>query len=177
MWQRVVERKPALHEELLELVQLVGRRLGPLEAKDHPLEQIDERVERGVSVVRRPLAGREPGLLIGDMFGQRVHQPGFADSCFTGDEDDMSTAVDDLSPALLEPLHLVGAPNQRGEARVTQRFEPRARVALMKNLVDLERRGNTLERRNTERSTGEEAAHELVRQRADHHGVRRCDAL
>ena len=142
------------------------------------LEQIDERVERGVSVVRRSLAGREPGLLIGGMFGQRMHQPGFADSCFTGDEDDMSTAVDDSEPSARSSSSTSSEPpDQRGEAGVTERFQPRARVALVKHLVDLERRGNTLERRSTQRSAGEEAADELVRQRADHHGVRRCDAL
>ena len=100
--QSVLERQAALDEERFQFAQFVGRRLRALETKDHPFEQIDERVERSVAVVRRSLAGSEPRLLVGDVFGQRMHQPGFADPCLTVDQNDLSPALHDLRPAFLE---------------------------------------------------------------------------
>ena len=51
-------------QEPLQFGQLLRRRVVALEAQDDSLEQIDHRIERGVLVVRRTLAVREPRLLL-----------------------------------------------------------------------------------------------------------------
>ena len=118
------EREAILDQMSLEFAQLLLGGLLPVEAQNHPLQQVDQRVQGGVLVVGRTLTRCEPGLgLSGHLLRQHLHQARFADAGFTAEEHDLSEAVFDLGPALAQhpdfllPTHQRGPPGAAGGFR------------------------------------------------------------
>jgi hypothetical protein len=93
-WQAI------LHQEPLQFANLLLGRLLPVEAQDHSLQQVDQRIQGGVSMVGRTLTRGEPGPgLGGHLLRQHLYQARFADAGFATEEHDLSEAVFDLCPA------------------------------------------------------------------------------
>ena len=86
----------------------------PVEAQDHPLQQVDQRIQGGVLVIGRTLTRREPGPgLAGHLIRQHLHQARFADAGFAAEEHHLAEAVFDLRPALYQETHFWHPPHQR----------------------------------------------------------------
>ena len=117
-------------------VEPVGRRLVAAEA-EKPLEEVDDRVEAAVLVVRRTtpfddgraLCGLDAGRrrvggglarvtgLLQDMLLDRVHQPRLAQARLADEQHDLAHALLGLLPAVLQQADLVVAAGQRREPR------------------------------------------------------------
>ena len=83
------------------LLQLLLRRLLPLETQHYPFQQLDPRIQGAVLVIGRTLARRQPRLgLGGHLLLQHLHQARFANARFAAEQHHLPEAVLDLRPAL-----------------------------------------------------------------------------
>jgi hypothetical protein len=127
-----------LHQESFQLAELLLRRLLPLEAQRHPLQQLDQRIQSRVLVVGRTLARRQPRLgLAGHVFGQHLHEARFADAGFAAEQDHLSKAVRDLGPALPQQPDFLLPAHEGGQAGAAGRFQAAAGHALRQHPIDL----------------------------------------
>ena len=142
------QRQTILHQEPLQLAELLRRGLLPVEPQRHPLQQIDHRIQGTVLVIWRTLARCQPRLgLGGHLLRQHLHETRFADPRFSAEQHHLPEAVLDLCPALPQQRHFRLPAHQRGQAGAPGRFQATAGHALIEHLKDLQRLDDALQER------------------------------
>ena len=166
-------------------VEPVGRRLVAAEA-EKPLEEVADRVEAAVLVVRRTtpfddgraLCGLDAGRrrvgglarvtgLLPDMLLDRVHQPRLAQARLADEQHDLAHALLGLLPAVLEQADLVVAAGQRREPRPLRDLDGVEVLAESLHQEELDGLRHPLDLAVAEAGAVEMAADQPVRGRGD----------
>ena len=145
------QRQAILHQEALQLAELLLGGLVALKAQGHALQQVDQRIQGRMLVIRRTLARRQPRLrLSGHMLFQYLHQARFANARLAAQQHHLPETVLDLRPALQEQRRFLLPPHQRGQAGAADGFQATARHTLRQHLIDLQRLGKAFQKRCAE---------------------------
>jgi hypothetical protein len=114
---RFCEWQAILHHESLQFAELLLWGLVPVELQHHMLQQLNQRIQGGVLVIRRTLTRRQPRLRLGGhVFRQHLDEARFADARLAAEQHHLPHALFDLRPALLQQRHLLLAAHERGQA-------------------------------------------------------------
>ena len=96
------------------------------------------------------------------MFRKCLHETGFADPSLAAEQDDLPSATQDPTPALLQQLDFGFAAHQWGQTGTADRFQPSACGALVEHPVDLDWLRNAFQSGGAQRLAGEQATEQLI---------------
>ena len=153
--------------------EALGRR-ARIARLQHPLEVLDQRVERAVLMDLRATQ-LDSHVLLGQMVAQCPHEARLADARLARDDDDLRITRHRFIPTIQQQRSLFLAPHERRQ--VLDGVEPARCAAFAYDAEDLDRPCHALELLLAERFDVEEAVRQPLGGTGDDDGVGRRDGL